>query len=248
VAFRPRRLPRFTTARRQPSTSGLIDLTRKGLPAYTTESEKDGRSKIDEEAEEELKRLLETSPPEEGKEAVSRWTAPQLARHLEEKLDIEVHPETVRRTLRRLGFSWTRPRRRLPPTDGKEYQRRMSEVVEAIGEVGTETTVLFENELVRGRDGDQAISSAEANVATSGATTSGRRALEKRGLCLLRSGRRAGGRGIYRTLSERNLRTCVLVFGVGLGTDYRPGSSSLGSGPVAYLRDGDRVDRKAGSP
>jgi len=116
-------------------------------PSGLYDREREGRSrKIDEEAEEELKRLLETSPPEEGKEAASRWTAPQLARHLEEKLDIEVHPETVRRALRRLGFSWTRPRRRLPPTDGKEYQRRMSEVVEAIGEVGTETTVLFEDE------------------------------------------------------------------------------------------------------
>lgn len=146
MVFRPRRLPGFTTARRQPSTNGLIDSTRKDLPAYTTESEKDGRSKIDEEAEEELKRLLKTSPPEEGKKAASRWTAPQLARHLKEELDVDVHPETVRRALRRLGFSWTRPRRKLPPTDGEEYQRRMSEVVEAIGEVGTETTVLFEDE------------------------------------------------------------------------------------------------------
>jgi len=108
--------------------------------------EREGRSrKIDEEAEEELKRLLETAPPEEGENA-SRWTAPRLARHLEEKLGIEVHPETVRRALRRLGFSWTRPRRRLPPTDGEEYQKRMTKVTKAIAEVGTETTVLFEDE------------------------------------------------------------------------------------------------------
>lgn len=116
-------------------------------PEGLYDREREGRFwETHEEAEEELKRLLETSPSEEGKEAASRWTAPQLARHLEEKLDIEVHPETVRRALRRLGFSWTRPRRRLPPTDGEEYQRRMSKVVEAIGEVGTETTVLFEDE------------------------------------------------------------------------------------------------------
>jgi len=116
-------------------------------PSGLYDREREGRSrKIGEEAEEELKRLLETFPPEEGKEAASRWTAPQLARHLEEKLGIEVHPETVRRALRRLGFSWTRPRRRLPPTDGEEYHRRMAKVVEAIGEVGTETTVLFEDE------------------------------------------------------------------------------------------------------
>ncbi|MCS3672422.1 transposase [Salinibacter ruber] len=115
-------------------------------PPGLHDRERDGRSpKIDKEAEEELRRLLESAPPEEGENG-SRWTAPRLARHLKEELGIEVHPETVRRALRRLGFSWTRPRRRLPPTDGEEYQRRMAKVVEAIGKVGTETTVLFEDE------------------------------------------------------------------------------------------------------
>jgi len=115
-------------------------------PSGLYDREREGRSpKIDEEAEEELKRLLEASPPEEGENA-SRWTAPRLARHLEESLGIEVHPETVRRALRRLGFSWTRPRRRLPPTNGEEYQQRMAKVVEAIAKVGDETTVLFEDE------------------------------------------------------------------------------------------------------
>ncbi|WP_162863032.1 IS630 family transposase [Salinibacter ruber] len=123
-----------------------IDRFDKEGPSGLYDREREGRSpKIDEEAEEELKRLLETTPPEEGENA-SRWTAPRLARHLEETLGIEVHPETVRRALRRLGFSWTRPRRQLPPTDGEEYQRRMAKVVEAIAEVGTETTVLFEDE------------------------------------------------------------------------------------------------------
>lgn len=73
-----------------------------------------------EEAKEELKRLLESAPPEEEENA-SRWTAPRLARRLREELGVEVHPETARRALRRLGFSPTRPRRQHPPTDGAEY-------------------------------------------------------------------------------------------------------------------------------
>lgn len=40
-----------------------------------------------------------------------RRMPPQLARHLEEGLGVEVHPDTVRRAMRRLQYSWKRPRR-----------------------------------------------------------------------------------------------------------------------------------------
>lgn len=111
---------------------GLYDEGRSGRP-----------SKIDEEAKEELERVLEAPPTEEGYDA-SRWTAPRLAQHLEDELGIEVHPETVRRALRRMGFRWKRPRRRLP--EDPDYDARMAEVIEAIATLDPETTLLFEDE------------------------------------------------------------------------------------------------------
>lgn len=53
-----------------------IDRFDKEGPSGLYDREREGRSpKIDEEAEEELKRLLETTPPEEGENA-SRWKMP----------------------------------------------------------------------------------------------------------------------------------------------------------------------------
>jgi len=112
--------------------SGLYDREREGRPR-----------KLDEEAERELKRLLEKPPTEEGYD-FSRWTAPRLSEHLKEKLDVEVHPETVREALRRLEYSWTRPRRRLP--EDPHYEERLQAVVEAVGAAEADTTVLVEDE------------------------------------------------------------------------------------------------------
>lgn len=111
---------------------GLYDREREGRP-----------SKVDEEAEEEIKRAVEEPPTEEGYTA-SRWTAPRLARHLEKELGVEVHPETVRRALRRLQFSWKRPRRKLPPDP--DYAEHVRALVEAVATAGAETTILFEDE------------------------------------------------------------------------------------------------------
>ena len=111
---------------------GLYDREREGRPP-----------KIDEEAEEELKRVLKAPPIEEGYEA-TRWTTPKLAEHLEKELGTDVHPETVREALQRLEFSWKRPRRDLP--DDPDYEEHIAEIDRAIAEVGPETTVLFEDE------------------------------------------------------------------------------------------------------
>jgi transposase len=113
-------------------------------PAGLYDQEREGRPpKLDEEAEEEIERVIEEPPTEEGYTA-SRWTAPRLARHLEKELGVEVHPETVRRALRRLQFSWKRPRRKLPPDP--DYAEHVRALVEAVAMAGAETTVLFEDE------------------------------------------------------------------------------------------------------
>lgn len=112
--------------------SGLYDREREGRPP-----------KVDQEAEEELRRVLAAAPTEEGYD-FSNWTTPRLAEHLKQRLGVDVHPETVRQALHRLRYSCTRPRRRLPV--GKDYAERARAIDSALAEVGTETTVLFQDE------------------------------------------------------------------------------------------------------
>jgi transposase len=111
---------------------GLFDREREGRPR-----------KIDEEVEEEIERILESTPLDEGYDA-TRWTAGRIANHLENELDVDVHPETVRKALKRLNFSWTRPRRSLP--EDPDFEERMRAIDEAIATAGAETTLLFEDE------------------------------------------------------------------------------------------------------
>ena len=115
-----------------------------GGPSSLYDREREGRPpKLDEEAEMEIERVIEEPPTEEGYNA-TRWTAPRLVRHLEKELGVEVHPETVRRALRRLQFSWKRPRRELPPDP--EYAAHARVLTEALAAAGAQTTILFEDE------------------------------------------------------------------------------------------------------
>lgn len=116
----------------QEGPDGLFDAPRAGRPP-----------KIDEQAEDEIERVLQAPPTEEGYQA-SRSTARRLAEHLEKELGIEVHPETVRSALDRLAFSWKRPRRSLP--EDPNYDERMQELLEVIAGLDPETTLLFEDE------------------------------------------------------------------------------------------------------
>jgi transposase len=75
---------------------------------------------------------------------MTRWTTPTLAEHLRRESGTDVHPETVRVALARLGFSWKRPRRQLPKDP--DYEQRMADLEQAIDEAEPETSVLFEDE------------------------------------------------------------------------------------------------------
>ncbi|MCS4159607.1 IS630 family transposase [Salinibacter ruber] len=114
--------------------SGLYDRDREGRPP-----------KIDEEVEQEIERLLEGNPTEEGENA-TRWTTDRIAEHLDRELDVDVHPETVRDALNRLDYSWTRPRRKLPPVDSEAYRKRLEAIVEAVSQAGPDASVLVEDE------------------------------------------------------------------------------------------------------
>jgi transposase len=111
---------------------GLFDREREGRPC-----------KIDDEVEREVEKLLQTAPTEEGENA-SRPATPRIAEYLERELGVDVHPETVREALKRLKYSWTRPRRQL--RKGPNYEERLTELAERIGRVRPETTVLFADE------------------------------------------------------------------------------------------------------
>jgi transposase len=128
----------------KPTVYKWIDRFDEHGPEGLYDRERDGRPrKLGPDAEAELERVLQQAPTEEGQGA-SRWTAPRLARHLDEELGVEVHPDTVRRALRRLEYSWKRPRRVLPKPSG--WKERLGQIEERVEEAGPETTVLFEDE------------------------------------------------------------------------------------------------------
>ncbi len=114
--------------------SGLYDRDREGRPP-----------KIDEEVEQEIERFIEENPAEKGENA-TRWTAGRIAEHLDRELGVDVHPETVREALNRLDYSWTRPRRKLPPTDPEAYKERLEAIVQAVSRAGPDASVLVEDE------------------------------------------------------------------------------------------------------
>ena len=114
--------------------SGLYDREREGRPP-----------KIDEEVEQEIERLLEGNPTEEGENA-TRQATDRIAEHLDRELDVDVHPETVRGALNRLDYSWTRPKRKLPPVDPEAYRKRLEAIVEAVSRAGPDASVLVEDE------------------------------------------------------------------------------------------------------
>ncbi|MCS4184944.1 IS630 family transposase [Salinibacter ruber] len=114
--------------------SGLYDRDREGRPP-----------KIDEEVEQEIERLLEQNPTERGENA-TRWTTDRIAEHLDRELGVDVHPETVRDALNRLDYSWTRPRRKLPPVDSEAYRKRLEAIVEAVSQADPDASVLAQGE------------------------------------------------------------------------------------------------------
>lgn len=113
---------------------GLLDRERSGRPP-----------EIDGDALEELERVVEASPLEEGYDFTT-WTTPLLRSHLEERMGIEVSDDTIRRALRRLAFVWRRPRWYVESED-PEYAERMSAIEAALSEAErSDVTVLFEDE------------------------------------------------------------------------------------------------------
>ena len=114
---------------------GLHDYERSGRPP-----------EIDDEAREELERLVETSPLEEGYEFTT-WTIPLLRSHLKKRRGVDVSDDTVRRTLHQLEFVWRRPRWHVESEDSA-FELRMGAIERALSEAAerADVTVLCEDE------------------------------------------------------------------------------------------------------
>ena len=203
---------------------GLYDRGREGRPP-----------KLGEEAEEEIERVLEEPPTEEGYNA-TRWTAPRLARHLEEELGVAVHPETVRRALRRLEFSWKRPRRKLPPDP--DYAEHVRALAEAIATAGVETTILFEDETQLKR-----FPPLRRMWMPTGQQWSVDVPASNDKFCLYGALRYRDRRSHHRALSEGQVRAHQIVHRAVARRGRRRGSAGVGPGPVAHLADRGRDDR-----
>lgn len=113
--------------------AGLYDRPREGRP-----------SKVDEETEEELERVLSQAPTEQGYN-FSYWTIPLLQEHLAQTLDKELCKETLRQSLHTLAYRWRRPRW-LAPNDDPEAARLMKEIAEAVLKAGEQTVIMAEDE------------------------------------------------------------------------------------------------------
>ena len=134
-----------------PTVYKWIDRFEEEGPEGLYDREREGRPPVlGKEAREEIERLLEGNPTDEGQNA-TRWTASRIAEHLERELGINAHEDTVRDALNQMEYSWTRPWRKLPSTDPEAtdpeaYRRRLQTIVEAVAEAGSETSVLIEDE------------------------------------------------------------------------------------------------------
>lgn len=88
-------------ADRRPTT--LADDSRSGRPTVWADSDRDL-----------LQALLAGTPQDVGY-AATAWTVPLLQQHLLQETDHLFSEDTIRRELRRLQYSWKRPRYRLEP-------------------------------------------------------------------------------------------------------------------------------------
>lgn len=77
-------------------------------------------------ADEFLRSLLVRSPQEVGHPDTS-WTAPLVRGELERGLGVKASQATIRRALRRLGYTWKRPRYALAPDPQREKKNAGSD-------------------------------------------------------------------------------------------------------------------------
>ena len=83
-----------------------------------------GRSRVvDEEIEAALRAALRKNPRDLGYK-FTRWTVPTLVKHLYAVTHVRIHPETLRRSVKRLGYRYKRPKLSLKHKQDKKAVRK----------------------------------------------------------------------------------------------------------------------------
>jgi transposase len=93
----------------------LVDRERSGRPATWTRA-----------MDAHLHRVLQAGPPTEEAFA-SQWTVPLLQQHFQQRYQLQISQETIRRALHRLGYGWKRYRYVLEPDAELEKKTRSAE-------------------------------------------------------------------------------------------------------------------------
>lgn len=90
-------------------------------------------------------RILVTVSPRKYGYLRSRWSSELLAQALRRQSQLDVHPTTVRRWLKRLGFGYRRARPTLCVRDPRKSQR-LRAIAQALAQRSPETEVFFSDE------------------------------------------------------------------------------------------------------
>ncbi len=102
---------------------------------------------LDRSANERIERLLEEESPASHGWLRSRWSCKLLALELFKERMLVVSRETLRRTLRRLGFRWRRPRPVPPEKDSAEHiEQKRARLEDVLSMVKEEAGSFFQDE------------------------------------------------------------------------------------------------------
>jgi transposase len=114
--------------------AGLYDDLRSGRPRKVT----DAVSKT-------LVAMIQDDPQQSGYVATF-WTVAMLMLALFKKLDLRLHPSTVRSALQALGLRWGRPRLAMPEKTDPDKAAKQWAIAQAVVEAGPQATVLYADE------------------------------------------------------------------------------------------------------
>jgi transposase len=114
--------------------AGLYDDPRSGRPRTVTDP-----------VRETLVSMIQQDPQQSGSVATV-WTVAMLVLALFKKLNLRLHPSTVRSALQALGLRWGRPRLAMPEKTDPDKAAKQWAIAQAIVEAGPAATVLYADE------------------------------------------------------------------------------------------------------
>lgn len=117
-----------------------------GLEGLKSRKQKGNDPKLSALQKAEFKELVEQSPRDKGY-PFSNWNTKNLKAVVQDLFSITVSQETVRRTLRALGFVWKKPEHRFVLSSKEEKEQFRKKVERAIRRRKSNEVILFEDEV-----------------------------------------------------------------------------------------------------